>query len=272
MALGSTYRDSQLHDKWCATYRRNRLQRQFDDRVYEWLTGKLRPSGSWLDAGCGSGEHTVRLARHAPEVTAIDISPAILEVAAEQASRAGLGERIRFKCLPLEELSEDSTVDNVHCRGVLMHIPDWRTALRNLCRCVQPGGYVVLFEGNCRSIEALLVKLVRRISKRRSRMLDSDGGLEFWSELNGRPFLVRLADLESLETLMRSANVTPLFRRPIALLDLNRAPASLRNLIVLLNRLWFRLSLPFGSGVVLVGRKAGRSGSNPGADTAACGP
>jgi ubiquinone/menaquinone biosynthesis C-methylase UbiE len=199
------------------------------------------------------------LSRRAGTVLGIDLSPTVLKVARENSAALGMEERVQFECSGLEELSPESVSgyrrDNVHCRGVLMHIPEWREALRNVCRLAHPGGYVVVFENNSRSLEAQLVRLSRRVLKTRSRMVATEGGLEFRSESEGRRFVFRMASLEAIEAVMRDENVTPMFRRAVYFLDINRFPAGLRPLIIRLNRAWFRGNLPLASGVLLAGRK-----------------
>jgi SAM-dependent methyltransferase len=51
---------------------------------------ELRPPLRILDLGCGQGRHSIELARRRYEVTAIDISPYLLEVAKRRASEAGV--------------------------------------------------------------------------------------------------------------------------------------------------------------------------------------
>jgi SAM-dependent methyltransferase len=138
-------------------------------------------------------------------------------------------------------------------------VPDWRTSLENLCRCLKPGGNLVIFEGNMHSLEGWLVKAVRRIQKRKSKMVETAGGLEFWTEAHGAPFLVRLANLDALESAMIDFVIQPQFRHAVALFDLNRFSARLRPWLIPVNRLWFRLNLPFGSAVIVVGRRNHRT-------------
>ena len=207
--LHATYGSSEIHDEWRHVYRSNPRQFAFDEAIYDWLFDRIKPTGVWLDAGCGSGDHSIRLARRAANVVSVDISPVILEVAKEAAKSQGVDSRIRFECHALEDLPRDLQVNNVHCRGVLMHIPDWRSSLENLCRCLKPGGNLVIFETNARSLEGWIVKAVRRFQKRKSRMEETPGGLEFWSEVRGEPFLVRLANLDLLEAALVDFGVDP---------------------------------------------------------------
>ena len=254
--LSATYTETpSIHDGWRKTYRGS-AQLRLDEHLYTWLFQKLKPNGSWLDVGCGSGERTLMLAERSPSVVALDISPNILHAARARASHCDAGDRVHFECLPIEELPPDLACDNVHCRGVLMHVPDWRSAVANLCKNVKAGGYLVLFEADCRSLETLVVRGVRFLGTRKSKIIEGDGGLEFWSDVDGKPFLVRMANLDALEEAMRANGVQPLLRQPAALLDPFRAPRWAQKWIIKMNELWFRAHLPFGSGTILVGQKA----------------
>ena len=50
----------------------------------------LPPGGSVLDVGCGTGRHSIELARRWFRVTGLDLSSGMLEVAAEAARQAGV--------------------------------------------------------------------------------------------------------------------------------------------------------------------------------------
>lgn len=255
--LRATYAESGIcHDRWRSVYRESRLEQRLDDRLYGWLFRKLRPHGLWLDAGCGSGERSLILANYAENVLGVDIAPAMLSLAEDKARSAGMSQRVRFERHVLEELPAGLECDHVHCRGVLMHIPDWRRALSNICRCLRRNGYLVIIEANCKSLEAFAVRSLRSIQRRKSRMVVTDGGLEFWAEIDGKPFVVRMAAADAIEREMRANNIEPLFRQPLAGFDLNRFPRAMRPLVTGLNRFWFELSLPLGSAVMIVGRKA----------------
>lgn len=208
-----------------------------------------------LLAGYGLRRTRIRLARLFADVVAVDLSPEMSKSAAEEAELQGLSVRIRFQCDALEDLAPGLETTNVHCRDVLMHIPAWRESLRNISRCVKPGGYLVLCENNQRSVEAWLAMALRRILRPRSRVGATARGLGFWSEPQGKPFVVRMANLDAVESTMRECGIKPLFRRPLALFDINRFPRPLRPFIVRLNRAWFRLNLPVASGVLMVGQR-----------------
>ncbi|HVP68346.1 MAG TPA: class I SAM-dependent methyltransferase [Anaeromyxobacteraceae bacterium] len=94
-----------------------------------------------LDAGCGTGEASARLAEEFPSATVlgVDVLDAHLERARERAR--SLGDRVRFEnrsvyALGLPERSFDLTV----CRHVLQAIPRADEAIAELARVTRPGG------------------------------------------------------------------------------------------------------------------------------------
>jgi 2-polyprenyl-3-methyl-5-hydroxy-6-metoxy-1,4-benzoquinol methylase len=264
MLLENTYRDPKIHNNWRRVYHANKAQSRFDDAVYNWLFVTLQPRGKWLDAGCGTGEHSVRVAGSTgADVLAIDISSVALNLASETIQSQALERKISLECYSLEELPPSLKVDHVHSRGVLMHIPKWRSALGNLCHAIPDGGYLVLFENNCWSLEMLVVRAIRCVRHCHSQMVHADGGVEFWSEENGKPFVVRAAKIDALVTAMKSDGIGVVLRRTACLFDIYRIPSLIRPVVIALNRIWFRWNLPFGSGVILVGK---RSSSAPGSD------
>lgn len=91
-----------------------------------------------LDAGCGPGTYTRKLAMTYSDmkVTGIDIE----EFAAWDESPPN----VQFKQQDLLRLSEESQYDFCLCIDVLEHIPENRQALENIFRSLKPGGYFYL--------------------------------------------------------------------------------------------------------------------------------
>ena len=80
-----------------------RQQRRQLRRIYH----RLFPPGSrLLDLGCGDGEDALAFAAQGCEVEGVDLSPAMVELAARRAEAAGLSERAAFLTLPLQRLDE----------------------------------------------------------------------------------------------------------------------------------------------------------------------
>ena len=86
-----------------------------------------------LDIGTGTGRAALALASGGAKVTAIDASEEMLSVARRRAAEAGLP--ISFGEGDVHALAfPDRAFDSAICLRVLMHVPDWRTALKEICR------------------------------------------------------------------------------------------------------------------------------------------
>ena len=263
-ALKQTYETPAVHDSWEAAYRGNPLQDSLNARIMDRVLATIAPAPDalFLDAGCGAGYHSLAIARRGFRCIGIDISEKILQTARRNKKQAGVADRLSFRQEELENLSfGDGEFDVVHCRGVLMHIPGWEQALSELCRVLKPGGSIVLMESNLSALEACAVRAFRRIRQTHSRLVVAAGGIEFWSEVNGNPFVVRIADMEYLAGRLRDSGVQPIKRFATELWDIYRFPAgAIRNAVITVNHLWFRLRLPrsMSIGNALIGRKETR--------------
>ena len=96
-----------------------------------------------LEAGCGTGQMSLYLARADRTVVGLDLSLAALRLAADAARRFGL-ERVRFVQSDLRDPGARlGAFDVVYSSGVLHHTPDPRASFACLARLVRPGGVVV---------------------------------------------------------------------------------------------------------------------------------
>jgi SAM-dependent methyltransferase len=99
-----------------------------------------------LDVGCGTGKSFLPYLDRGYEVCACDISPAMLEVAAEKA-----GDRARLEVCDMRDLPHLGSFDFVCCIddavNYLLGYDDLVSTLRGLARNLAPGG-VVLFDVN----------------------------------------------------------------------------------------------------------------------------
>lgn len=104
------------------------------------------PDGAYiLDAGCGTGEISVRLAEifDAARLLGVDVIDAHLERARTRA--AGLGNRVRFEHRSIFDLGlPDHTFDLTVCRHVLQAIPHPEQVIAELARVTKPGGWLHL--------------------------------------------------------------------------------------------------------------------------------
>lgn len=88
---------------------------------------------SLLDVGTGTGRAALALARRGGIVTGIDASGEMLSVARQRAAAAGLN--ISFREGDAHALVfPDRSFDQAVCLRVLMHTPNWKRCLGELCR------------------------------------------------------------------------------------------------------------------------------------------
>lgn len=89
-----------------------------------------------LDVGTGTGRAALAQARRGAVVTAVDASTEMLNVARQRAAAAGLD--IGFREGDAHALGfPDRSFEKAVCLRVLMHTPDWRRCLAELCRVTE---------------------------------------------------------------------------------------------------------------------------------------
>jgi demethylmenaquinone methyltransferase/2-methoxy-6-polyprenyl-1,4-benzoquinol methylase len=105
---------------------------------------RFEPKGRVLELACGTGLWTVRLARHATNVTAVDASPEVLEINRARLLKAGLEASVRYVQADLFGWHPDDAYDAVFFGFWLSHVPPERfEAFWDLVRsALRPGGRV----------------------------------------------------------------------------------------------------------------------------------
>ncbi|WP_380282265.1 class I SAM-dependent methyltransferase [Kitasatospora purpeofusca] len=97
------------------------------------------PTGTALDAACGTGRQTGALVARGHRAIGVDQSPEMLAKAGERAPQAEF--RVgRLENLPLE----DNSVDLAVCSLAMTHLPDLAAGVAELARVVRPGGRIVV--------------------------------------------------------------------------------------------------------------------------------
>jgi ubiquinone/menaquinone biosynthesis C-methylase UbiE len=248
MRLSQTYAQEKIHSHWESVYRGHPILNRFNDKCIDKIMKHLNPprDALFLDAGCGIGDHSLRIADRGFRCWGVDLSEIVLRTARKNAAQRGLASRTSFECQSLDDLAfADDNFDAIYWRGTLMHIPLWEKALANLCRVLKPGGRIAIMEGNHKSLEMAIVLLVRKIQDRNSKMIITDAGFEFWSEVNGQPFVVRVANIQRLASELEANRTRVLRKLAHEFWDINRFPPGIvRSAVTRFNYTYFQLSLP----------------------------
>lgn len=116
---------------------------------------------SILDVGTGTGRAAIALAARGGVVTAVDASAEMLAVAERRAGEAGA--RVVFARGDAHALEfPPQAFDAVICLRVLMHTPDWRRSLAELCRVARDR---VVFDYPAMASAAALQAAARRLAQ-----------------------------------------------------------------------------------------------------------
>jgi 2-polyprenyl-3-methyl-5-hydroxy-6-metoxy-1,4-benzoquinol methylase len=99
-----------------------------------------------LEVGAGSGSLAVWLALQGADVTGIDVSDGILQVAAKRAAVSGVSHRTRFVTCPIEEFDDPPASYDLIIGNNVVHHFDRDPALANIARLIPPDGRAVFCE------------------------------------------------------------------------------------------------------------------------------
>ena len=131
-------------------------------RRVKMLSNHLEPGMTVLELGCGAGYFTCELARSGADITAIDVSPELLEMAKSKCSAPNVRYEIQNACaLPYPEASFDSIVGS----SILHHL-EIDKALREAYRVLRPGRSISFTEPNMLNPQIAIQKNIPWIKRR----------------------------------------------------------------------------------------------------------
>lgn len=119
------------------------------DRVTAVLAEELRPRGSALEVGVGTGRIALPLHEAGVELVGADLSRPMMNQLIRKA-----GGRLPFPLVQADATRlpfADHSFGGAYAAHVLHLIPDWRAMLRELVRVVRPGGVVLIDQGLART-------------------------------------------------------------------------------------------------------------------------
>ncbi len=95
-----------------------------------------------VDVGCGGGILSEGLAEIGADVTGIDLSEELIDIADLHGLESGI--KVNYQKISAEALAEQqaSAFDHVTCMEMLEHVPDPSSIVAACAQMVKPGGYV----------------------------------------------------------------------------------------------------------------------------------
>lgn len=132
---------AQKYDSWYATPRGAFLDQAESDAAFSLF--RTEPGMRVLDAGCGTGNYSIKLSNRDCKVTGIDLSPAMLEVARQKTAQLKLD--IDFQEMDMTKLSfADNSFDAVFSMTAWEFIADSQQGFNELMRVLKPGGQLLI--------------------------------------------------------------------------------------------------------------------------------
>lgn len=140
------------------------LQEIFDQKAHEWENYTQTPLGHLrellnyrflepylpptsalvLDVGCGTGGVGIRLATRGYKVHLVDLSPAMLSIAREKATAAGVLDLLQFSAEDINEIDLALTYDVVICHTLLEYVPNVAETVQRLSSLLKLSGVLSL--------------------------------------------------------------------------------------------------------------------------------
>ena len=130
----------------------------------------------WLDLGCGTGRMTLELARRGHDMTGVDASPEMLEVARQRAEEEGLSQDLLLLCQDMRSFELYGTVDvTVSCLDCINHLTrpsDLKKCLSLVHNYLSPEGLFIFDVNGKYKFE--------NIYSDRAYVMEEDGGICIW--------------------------------------------------------------------------------------------
>ena len=137
---------AQAYEKEASIYDKGRIT-SFDGKIVQEYQINflkkhlgLKKGMKLLEAGCGTGRILLHLARNGVKCYGIDPSKKMLKVFRQKKG----SEKIILKTGDIEKIHhKDNTFDAIYTMHVLMHLPDYKKAIKEMYRVLKPGGVLI---------------------------------------------------------------------------------------------------------------------------------
>ena len=211
----NTLAKSDIHERWIDDYFSDE-NKSFYLSAFTYLYRELNiPVGAHiLDVGCGSGTHSITLAKMGFYVTGIDYSEHVLDIAKTNVEKAGLQNKITLMHNNILQLVNLPEFDYVLCWGVLMHIPEYEKALVQLSNHVKPGGTLIISEVNMQSLESRLQRFLNTLRGKKNHFSKKEYGVEQWWNSPSGKIIVRHINVSWLQEFYKKQNLQFIKRIP----------------------------------------------------------
>src|SRR4051812_12422615 len=181
-----------MYDRESASWERRRDEpehRDLVDRTADEFYRFVEPPGPVADLGCGPGAHARALARRGYEVTGLDVSPRMVDVARARAARDNLNVAYEVADVGARLPFSDGSLGGALAILVIQHLPDPRSFVSEVRRCLRPGAHLFLTAPDLKVAPLTAGTLYWRLRARAAQRV---------------PGMIRFYDCESLTSLVEA--------------------------------------------------------------------
>lgn len=166
--MKAVFNEQATVEQWDVDYYHPIALKYYDWAIQDMLKMMdLEQGATVLDAGCGPGVHSIRVAQSGYNVQAIDISETMLNQAKQRVAHAQVADQVQFQQMDLTKLNfADNSFRYVFSWGVVIHIPEAEKALNELARIVEPGGKLALYLTNKAALDHKIEDMARLITSK----------------------------------------------------------------------------------------------------------
>ncbi|AFY79627.1 MAG: methyltransferase domain-containing protein [Hydrococcus sp. C42_A2020_068] len=235
-------------EQWDRDYYHPIALKYYDRAISDMLRMmEVEPGATVLDAGCGPGVHSIRVAKAGYRVCAIDISKTMLEQAKCRVRVANVSDRVEFHQKDLTQLDfPDSSFCYAFSWGVIIHIREAEKALDELARIVEPGGKLALYLTNKTAADHKIESLMRFVQRKPLADFHSfPFGDGIWYHMNNHKLWLWRFDAQAIVNYLAEKGLVLKHRRIGELSEIQRRLQGLpRHLLLRLNNLAYSLNIP----------------------------
>ena len=184
--------------------------------LQDFLPLQKKPSLCALDIGCGTGPTAVRLARLGIDVTLLDSSPAMLDIAKRAIQEAGVTGRVVLQhgdAIQLANLFSVRSFDVILCHNILEYCDDPGAVLLGAARALRNSSAILSILVRNKAGEVLKAAIQAGDLAAAESCLTAEWGQE--SLYGGR---VRLFTSDRLRIMLTEASVAPIAERGVRVL------------------------------------------------------
>ena len=189
-----------------------KAQRLMEDKLAEKLD--LSASSLVLDAGSGEGNVAINLAKkYNLRIYGVDLLDFAVSKAISKSKEFNLQNIVKFKLGDYTNLDfPNQTFDGIYTMETLVHVPDYKKALKEFYRVLKPNGKLVLFEYSMSSRKNLTAKELETIDI--MDMINDESGMHSLKHfLHGKfPQILKNAGFEKVRVSNITFHIMPMLK------------------------------------------------------------